>query len=385
MTLSQEDKYLEDSSDPDASDPNALKKTVQKVAPEKMDVVEPVPGTSTSAISVASTNKVQAMKNLRAAKGIMKRVTEAASKGETLTPEQITKRKWAEEVLSEREAFLANKIKENATKTGVLASKEVVKRVRSSDEILSSKDSKKVRNDIGKTVIQTLDRLPISDLLKRDLEVSIVDTNQPDWKISVENFTLIDNFLIKEIFKGIQGKTLAKVPVYDMDKRFHGYRIITCDTPFAVDFLRQTISKMDDTWPNAKVEVKLLRELPTQPKAFISVPTSNISREELMTLLAAYNPDIPVNTWKLVRLSKVKFGRVLASLIINDDSVRILEEKKCLMRFTIRKLPVRVCRFESLEAELELSTAGNEAETDAAIADLLDKASIIDAVEASKP
>lgn len=82
-----------------------------------------------------------------------------------------------------RKAFLANKAKENATNAGVLASKEIVKRGRSSDELLKDKSSKKVRNDIGKTVVQNLDRVPISDLLKLDLDVSIVDTNQPDWKI----------------------------------------------------------------------------------------------------------------------------------------------------------------------------------------------------------
>lgn len=94
-----------------------------------------------------------------------------------------------------------------------------------------------------------------------------------------------------------------------MDKPYHGYRIITCGSPYALEFLRNTIAKLTSPWPNAKIEVNLLKELDTSPKAFIAILMC-LRRKLQLCLQQGYISE-------LLRFSKVKYGKILASFIIN--------------------------------------------------------------------
>lgn len=50
--------------------------------------------------------------------------------------------------------------------------------------------------------------------------------------------------------------------------------VITCDCLESFNFLRNALCNMVTPWKDAKLQVMLLRELPAQPKAHVTIPLS---------------------------------------------------------------------------------------------------------------
>ena len=72
------------------------------------------------------------------------------------------------------------------------------------------------------------------------LKVSIVDTNAPDLKMIVSNFSLVEHFIQDEMYKLIWVEESASVS-FQMKERFKGFRIINCDSEKSLNFLKSTV------------------------------------------------------------------------------------------------------------------------------------------------
>ena len=138
-------------------------------------------------------------------------------------------------------------------------------------------------------------------ILKEELKVCIVDTGSLDWKISAENFNEVDDFLMNEIYKDILAKKLVPMPKYKMKERYHGFRVIECDTPRALEYLREVIKNIGTPWKNAALDVKRLGELPSLPKAFIGIPAKSATDDKIKVILQECNPEFPILHSKSVK------------------------------------------------------------------------------------
>lgn len=284
-----------------------------------------------------------AKRRLDNAKHILKLAEQLSNSDNPVDPQKI---EWARKTLLE-------------TDESKVAS---LKRIRSVEEVESAKKQKtKQSTPTGRTRIEVLDSRPYSEVVKLDLRVCVVDTNDSEWRVSLPNFNKIENKIIKEIFKhGVQNPNAA-APVFKMNEKFRGHHIVSCDSQSSVDFLRSVVGKMKNLWEGANLEVKLLREIPSLPKLFIAVPMDDEDKKDKETfgkmvlgVLAMQNPSLPAGKWKILRIGDPKNDRALVTLRIDSESGSRLVGKEATVNYGCRGVRVKVTNNQNSNVDDEI-------------------------------
>ncbi|KAL5277618.1 hypothetical protein ACFFRR_002693 [Megaselia abdita] len=201
-----------------------------------------------------------------------------------------------------------------------------------------SKPSGSKKNDQGR--VRFIDQMPLSELLKQDLKVVIVDKNETDLRINPDNYSRVEKGILKELFEWIKSHPSRVAPVFSSQERFRGYKVVSCDSQGSVEFLKAAVGRMASPWRNAKLEVRYLRELPGMPKAYVNIPLSvddkQVDREfgeMTLTILKAQNPDIPMGNWTLLRVGKIIRRATLMTFAIDKGSFAALDTKGHTLTF----------------------------------------------------
>lgn len=243
-----------------------------------------------------------------------------------------------------------NFLKSDSERIQALQSDQASKRDRSFEENAEDAKRHKIENP-HKEVVKNIDGIPLSEIVKQHLKVCIVDTSKPDWHISVEGFTLIESHMMKSI-RNLIG-TGVDPPGYDMSERYHGFRLIECETQFALDFLNKFISELPLLWVGAKIEIKSLKELPAPRKVRILIPELGITKEEILDTLIRSNRKVPIEKWKLVFMGAPANGRRIIIFRTDDESLIPLEATGNKVSYSLRKITAVISKSRSLEKELE--------------------------------
>lgn len=192
-----------------------------------------------------------------------------------------------------------------------------------------------------------LDNLPLNEIVKLDLKVAIVDKSTTDLRISPENYGRVESAIFDGIYDLITKQPLCKAPVFSSKERFRGYIVVNCDCQSSVEFLKATVGKMGAPWKDAQLEVMLLRELPALPKAFVNIPlsvdTKQVGREfgeRTLAVLKAQNLDMPMMSWKLLRVGNIVKRSVLMTFAIDKESLVALDKKGDVLNLCMREVRV---------------------------------------------
>ena len=165
-----------------------------------------------------------AKKDLENAKFILKRAEQASEKGENSANHEKNI-KWAKDTISRLTQEKMNNLREMslAEKRNILKSEASAKRNRSggSGVEFTNKPKKSVQTTVSTAKI--LDNIPYCEIVKMNLRVCIVDTNDPEWKIKFENFKIIERFVIKEIRKFVKENPGTNGPIFKMNERLRGH------------------------------------------------------------------------------------------------------------------------------------------------------------------
>lgn len=288
---------------------------------------------------------------IKKARNMIKKGEEDRKNGIEKTEEQRENELWAEKTLLEMRGRDKTK-SETPASDKIKPHQDNLKRNRSQTE--EESERKKIRFEgPSKQPVTNLGRLPVSEVIKLDLKISIVDINAPDWRIPVEKFSLIEQSIFDMIMEASINGILTKPPQYDMSERFHGFRLISCDCMESLNFLQDVVKNLPVLWEGSKIVVKLLKELPAPPRAKIFIPLLKIDEQKTMKALELFNQDMSFVNWKIIKVGDTKNGRTLVIFRIDDGSVDILKMKNNFIFFNIRKIPVYVNQPESLEKALQ--------------------------------
>lgn len=199
--------------------------------------------------------------------------------------------------------------------------------------------------------IKNIDGMPLSEVVKQHLKVCIVDTAASDWRISVENFGIIESYIMENILK-LMKENNQDPPSFEMNERYHGFRLILCETQFSLDFLRNCIENLNTPWEGANIELKSLMDLPAPRKIRILIPELNITKEDILEVLIRSNRTLPIINWKLIHVGETIKGRKLLQFRTDDESLVALESQKCKVNFSIRKLTAFVSKNKTIKKVL---------------------------------
>lgn len=224
-----------------------------------------------------------------------------------------------------------------------------------------------VNGSVDEAARKNLDKrtsVTTSQVLNNDLKVCIVNTWSPGWEVTPDLLTEVETIFRDELLKSILSCSFEAVPNYHMNNRFRNFKVITCDKPMALDFLVKVISALENRWSGVKLEVRLLRDLPSIPKAFIVFPIG-VSEMSLLPVIEAQNKNLPVKRWKIDNIAEEENGSILVSFLIDVDSATILKENDFRINYALYELDVKVTKYKTVKEELEAEE--NAARLDSAL------------------
>lgn len=235
---------------------------------------------------------------------------------------------------------------------------------KSSSSTSSSSSARKAttsrRNSHHRSSAKTppLNNTPLNELLKRELTVCFVDLNQPDMRISNENYETLEGELFCALSDWISDHPGSQVPVFQTEDRFRGYRVTTCDSQPSLAFLKEAVVKMESPWENAKLDVVSLKDLPAQPKAYIPIllgakdcKLDERFGQNSLTIIQSRNPDIDMKEWRVLNIGRKFNRRVIITVAIDKPSFEILRRKKYRIKLLNKTLQIRVSARGALLAD----------------------------------
>lgn len=225
------------------------------------------------------------------------------------------------------------------------------KRNRSMEEV---KESKRRKSSDGKPKVSyvrssssrpststvTLNKMPLNEIMKQHLKVSLVDTSREDLKISSENYVILDTKIVDEIIKKRREGVINTMPQFDMSERFFGYRVITAKSIDDLDTLRRLVQDMGEVWPGAKIEVRNLSELPRPPKVKVVIPGEHKQPAKILEVMEITNPELKISGWSVINNIEHKNGRTVVIFRITQENLAALVKNNMKLCFGLHSIPV---------------------------------------------
>lgn len=174
--------------------------------------------------------------------------------------------------------------------------------------------------------------------------MAVVDLKDPDGKITMENWLLVENEILKAMMADIEDSDPLNYK-FDGAGWLKGVKIVGCGSDKALEFLTRTITNMGEPWEGAKLNVLPTTAIPIRQKLKIWIPPpAQHEDESILKLLAKQNPALPVKDWKKIhsRPCKTNEGKVGKELLMAVDrsSVEMLKRQKCLVKYGLGVLRI---------------------------------------------
>lgn len=227
----------------------------------------------------------------------------------------------------------------------------------------SSRQHKELGNPQKKVQKSGEIKLSMSDVLKQDLKVVVVDNSEADLRISQENFKKIDKAIFEAVYKFAVENPGKRGPSFTQNERYRGFTVVNCDCHNSVEFLKNTLKNLAEPWRGAKLSVLL-------PKAYVMAPVfdnaDEVDRafgEMSLIVIKSQNSDIPTSKWKLLRVGKKIGSRVLLTIAIDQDSYEALEKRNFKISLGLSEIQVRATKgglIAEEEKEIEQTTTAIE-------------------------
>ncbi|XP_037827564.1 uncharacterized protein LOC119615628, partial [Lucilia sericata] len=158
------------------------------------------------------------------------------------------------------------------------------------------------RQRSGKTQVSEGKRLKPSTSLTSapELQVAIIDRSHPDGKITTDRWLLLEKILralVDELARSEDDSFTA----FDGAKWSKGVKIIGCGNEKALGFLKNCIRGVGEPWPNAKIEIVPLDQVPFRTTVRVWVPPPILEDKSILTLIKRQNKELGTDDWTIER------------------------------------------------------------------------------------
>ncbi|XP_065372622.1 uncharacterized protein LOC135964318 [Calliphora vicina] len=207
--------------------------------------------------------------------------------------------------------------------------KETIKRARSGDDQPSS-STKKLKKSLSQDVY---------------LQAAIIDRNDPDGKISTDQWQLLEARLLDEMAFHSGSSEDVSFKGADWAK---GVKVINCGNKNSFEFLRTVVGKLGDLNPALKLEVIRASELPLRSIVTVWIPPPVRPVETILALLKKQNVDLPIDQWKAVAsmVCKENNGRDFR-FAVDRKSLEILDKVKGVVNFGFGTVRFRYSKHDT--------------------------------------
>ncbi|XP_036327155.1 uncharacterized protein LOC118739755 [Rhagoletis pomonella] len=104
-------------------------------------------------------------------------------------------------------------------------------------------------------------------------------------------------------------------------------RFIACEDVGSADIYKKTVAGIGEVYPGAKLRAVDFKDLPVRPRARAWLPCKPAEPERILHTIRLYNPELPTENWKVVKINESGKATMQVVLLLNKDSIELMEQK----------------------------------------------------------
>ncbi|XP_037957537.1 uncharacterized protein LOC119687330 [Teleopsis dalmanni] len=213
---------------------------------------------------------------------------------------------------------------------------KAMKRDRSQDETAHTSKSKVARTS-STSKPSTSAKRAYNEVARDELQVALIDDITGNGKKMLEKWGEIEPKLAEMVMEQLLTNLDAPTPGFDSSEVVRGCRVFKCDDQLSKVFLGNCIAKVSDAWEGLGLKLISANDIPRRPRARIWLPIMKM-------LLQRQNQNVPMNDWVVIKDEGTQKNNMTLLLVINQESVKPLEEMDCKLRFGVRYTKIKIFR-----------------------------------------
>ncbi|XP_017477360.1 PREDICTED: uncharacterized protein LOC108367283 [Rhagoletis zephyria] len=144
-------------------------------------------------------------------------------------------------------------------------------------------------------------------------------------------------------------------------------RVIACEDARSAEIYKKTVAGIGEVYPGAKLRAVDFKDLPVRPRARAWLPCRPAEPERILQTIRLYNPELPTDNWKVVKINESGKATMQVVLLLNKDSIELLEQKSGVIRYGCDMAKIKVYSNDvnaakNLIAEVEPEEANSDVE-----------------------
>ncbi|XP_053957166.1 uncharacterized protein LOC128862517 [Anastrepha ludens] len=264
---------------------------------------------------------------------------------EDLTEEQSDSKAWAEAFITEH--------REKAKMDSAQG-----KRKRSSEG--TSAEAKRTKVSATQMTKVTPKR-SFAEVAKGSHVRAVIDRSSHDGAISQANWDLINRSLWK-VYRDILKENPGPPPSCS-DAGWFQSRVKL------MDLYTLAINRIGEPWPGARLDVVRREDIPNRPRSRAWIPDFHSDPEEVLDLIKLGNPELPTSDWKVAKIGEVDGKRRLAVIILNEESLDPLANRKWKINYGFQTLTLHVYRQDVASKSTSAENITSSAEVNEVVTD----------------
>jgi len=141
-------------------------------------------------------------------------------------------------------------------------------------------------------------------------------------------------------------------------------KLIACEDERSAALYKAAINKVGEVYPGAKLTVCEAADIPSRPKARVWLPSEPSEPEAILSLLTRFNPKLPTDGWKVVKVEKTDRVTMNVVVLLNQACLEPLAAQQHRVNYGFDKVQLRIYDTDKLAADNLAACASYEPPSD---------------------
>jgi len=130
-------------------------------------------------------------------------------------------------------------------------------------------------------------------------------------------------------------------------------KLIACEDERSAALYKAAINKVGEVYLGAKLAVCGTADIPSRPRARVRPPSEPSEPEAILSLLTRFNPKLPTDSWKVVKVEKTERVTII---LLNQACFEPLAAQQYRVNYGFDKVQLRIYDTDKLDTNPRATT-----------------------------